>query len=89
MPTALSKGKTLSYEETTAIMDKVYPFGGVLLILKDILCRRMSLQYGRPSGPCAAALACLLPDNWKPPAEWKDEVPAKTLDEMEGYLIQP
>jgi hypothetical protein len=40
-------------------------------------------------GPCAACIACLLPDDWMPPEEWKNEKPVKNLDEMEGYLFQP
>ena len=89
MPTALSKGKMLSYEETSAVMDKVYPVWRRFANIERYSVPQNEFTVWETVGPCAAALACLLPDNWKPPAEWKDEKPAKTLDEMEGYLFQP
>ena len=89
LPTALSKGKDLSYEETTAIMDKVYPVWRRFANIERYSVPQNEFTVWETVGPCAAALACLLPENWKPPAEWKDEKPAKTLDEMEGYLFQP
>ncbi|MDD5698369.1 MAG: glycoside hydrolase family 9 protein [Victivallaceae bacterium] len=89
MPEALSKGKLLSYEETTAIMDKVYPVWRRFANIERYAVPQNEFTVWETIGPCAACLACLLPDNWKPPAEWKNEQPAKTLDEMEGYLFQP
>jgi len=89
MPTALSKGKMLSYEETSAVMDKVYPVWRRFANIERYSVPQNEFTVWETIGPCAAALACLLPDNWKPPVEWKDEKPAKTLDEMEGYLFQP
>ncbi len=89
MPDVLTKGKMLSYEETSAIMDKVYPVWRRFANIERYSVPQNEFSVWETVGPCAAALACLLPDNWKPPAEWKDEKPAKTLDEMEGYLFQP
>lgn len=89
LPNALSKGKMLSYEETSAMMDKVYPIWRRFANIERYSVPQNEFTVWETIGPCAAALACLLPDNWKPPAEWKDEKPVKTLDEMEGYLFQP
>jgi hypothetical protein len=89
MPDALSGGKKLSYEETSAIMDKVYPVWRRFANIERYSVPQNEFSVWETIGPCAACIACLLPDNWKPPAEWKNEKPAKTLDEMEGYLFQP
>ena len=89
MPDALTGGKMLSYEETSAIMDKVYPVWRRFANIERYSVPQNEFTVWETVGPCAAALACLLPDNWKPPKGWKDEKPAKTLDEMEGYLFQP
>ena len=89
MPDALTNGKMLSYEETSAIMDKVYPVWRRFANIERYSVPQNEFTVWETVGPCAAALACLLPDNWKPPAKWKDEKPAKTLDELEGYLFQP
>ena len=89
LPKALTKGKDLTYEETTAIMDKVYPVWRRFANIERYSVPQNEFTVWETIGPCAAVIACLLPDNWKPPAAWKDEQPAKTLDEMEGYLFQP
>ncbi len=89
LPDALSKGKMLSYEETTAIMDKMYPVWRRFANIERYSVPQNEFTVWETIGPSAACLAALLPDNWKPPPEWKNEKPAKSLDEMEGYLFQP
>ena len=89
MPKALSKGKALTVRETSQIMDKMYPVWRRFANIERYAVPQNEFTVWETIGPCAAGLACLLPDNWKPPAEWKNEKPAKTLDEMEGYLFQP
>ncbi len=89
MPDALSKGKMLSIGETSDIMDKMYPVWRRFANIERYAVPQNEFTVWETIGPSAACIACLLPDNWKPPAEWKNKKPAKTLDEMEGYLFQP
>jgi hypothetical protein len=89
MPTALTGGKKLSIKELSAIMDRVYPVWRRFANIERFSVDQNEFTVWETIGPCAACLACLLPDNWMPPKEWKDEKPAKTLDELEGYLFQP
>ena len=89
MPEDLTGGKNLTYEERTKIMDKVYPVWRRFANIERFSVDQNEFTVWETIGPCAACIACLLPDNWMPPDEWRNEVPAKTLDEMEGYLFQP
>ncbi|MDD5728864.1 MAG: glycoside hydrolase family 9 protein [Victivallales bacterium] len=89
MPTALTNGKRLNYEQAGAIMDRVYPVWRRFANIERYSVEQNEFTVWETIGPCAACIGCLLPDNWKPPEEWKNEQPAKSLDEMEGYLFQP
>ena len=89
MPTALSKGKNLSYEQAGIIMDKVYPVWRRFANIERYSVEQNEFTVWETIGPSAACIACLLPDDWMPPEEWKNEKPVKSLDEMEGYLFQP
>jgi len=89
MPRTLSKGKYLTVRETSQIMDKMYPVWRRFANIERYAVPQNEFTVWETIGPCAACIACLLPDNWKPPPEWKNKVPAKSLDEMEGYLFQP
>jgi endoglucanase len=89
MPSVFSKGKMLSVWETSQIMDKMYPVWRRFANIERYAVPQNEFTVWETIGPSAAGLACLLPDNWKPPAEWKNEIPVKKLDEMEGYLFQP
>ena len=89
MPKSLSKGKMLSVRETSQIMNKVYPVWRRFANIERYAVPQNEFTVWETIGPCAACIACLLPDNWKPPADWKNEKPATSLDEMEGYLFQP
>jgi endoglucanase len=89
MPNALSKGKMLDIEETSQIMDKMYPVWRRFANIERYSVEQNEFTVWETIGPCAACIACLLPDNWKPPADWKNKKPAKKLDELEGYLFQP
>ena len=89
MPNSLSKGKQLTVRETSDIMNKMYPVWRRFANIERYAVPQNEFTVWETIGPCAAGLACLLPDNWMPPPEWKNEVPAKSLDEMEGYLFQP
>ena len=89
MPEALTKGKKLTYEQTRNIMDKMYPIWRRFANIEAYAVAQNEFTVWETIGPCAACLACLLPDNWMPPPEWKKEIPAKTLDELQGYLFQP
>ena len=89
MPNSLSKGKELTVEETSQIMDKMYPVWRRFANIERFAVPQNEFTVWETIGPSAAGLACLLPDNWMPPPEWKNQIPAKKLDEMEGYLFQP
>lgn len=39
--------------------------------------------------PAAAGYAALLPDNWMPPAEWKQKEPETSLKNLPGYIFLP
>jgi hypothetical protein len=89
MPEALSKGKMLTIRESGDVLDKMYPVWRRFTNIERFAVPQNEFTVWETIGPCAAGLACLLPEGWKPPPEWKNEIPAKSLDEMEGYLFQP
>ena len=89
MPSVLSKGKYLTVGDTSQIMNRMYPVWRRFANIERYAVPQNEFTVWETIGPCAACLACLIPDNWKPPREWKNKIPAKSLDEMEGYLFQP
>jgi endoglucanase len=89
LPKSLTKGKNLSYKEIGTVMDAFCPVWRRFNNIEQYAVDQNEFTVWETIGPCAAFTACLLPDNWKPPASWKDIKPKEKLSEMPGYLFQP
>ena len=89
LPRALTSGKNLSYKGIGAVLDPFYPVWRRFSNIEQYAVEQNEFTVWETIGPSASFTGCLLPDNWKPPAAWKDIKPKEKLSEMPGYLFQP
>jgi hypothetical protein len=89
MPESVSNGANMSYDDIGRAMDKMYPIWRRFANLEGLAVEQNEFTVWETIGPSAAVLACLIPDGWKPPPEWKDRKPIQNLNEFKGYLFQP
>lgn len=89
LPEALVKGQKLPETEVKRLMDDFYPVWRRFCNVEQYAVEQNEFTVWETIGPSAAFMGCLLPDAWKAPTEWRERQPAKSLDELEGYMFLP